>query len=140
MGMKNRIRIALLIVAAIATTLLFSCAPPAVSIEQRISDFITSLNGDRTDTYTNLDPSTAAYSTTKPSGFWDTTFPGAKIPYSYSPNPPSTTTPTDVEITIYDKSAVTMGVFQFVMVNIGDKSDNWVIHDLMTPPGGAHVF
>ncbi len=33
-----------------------------------------------------------------------------------------------------------MGVFQFVMVNIGDKSDNWVIHDLMTPPGGAHVF
>ena len=138
--MKTKIRIALLIVAAIAATLLFSCAPPAVSIDERISDFITSLNGDRTDTYTNLDPSTAAYSTTKSAGFWNTTVFSATKPYTYSPTSPSESTPTDVEITIYDSSAVSLGVFQFVMVNIGDKSDNWVIHDLMTPPGGAHVF
>jgi hypothetical protein len=136
---KTRMRIAFLIVAATATTLLFSCAPKPVSIEDRISDFVTSLNGDRTDTYTNLDPSTAAYSTTKDPAFWDTHFDKTKKPFTYSPNPPSTSVPTDVEITITDSTTIGI-VYQFVMVNIGDKSDNWVISDLKTPPGGASVL
>lgn len=127
--MKNRIRIALLIVAATATTLLFSCAPPPISIEQRISDFISSLGGDRTDTYTNLDPSTGAYSLAKPAAFWTTAF-GTSKPYTYSPNPPNTSTASDVPITIYDGLSVNLGTFHFAMVNIGTASDNWVIHDI----------
>ncbi len=137
--MKTRIRITLLIIAAITMTFLFSCSLAPVSIEDRIKDFVDSLNGDRSDTYKNLDPSTAAYSTTKPASFWETQFPDAQKPYTYSPNPPNTSTPTDVEVHIYDKSAVDMGLFQFVMVDVGTVSENWVINDLQTPPGGAHV-
>ena len=132
--MKTRMRNALLIVAATATTLLFNCALPPVSIEQRISDFVTSLNGDRSDTYTNLDPSIATYSLGKPAAYWDIIGPTTNVPFSYTPNPPVTSNPSDVEITISDNNGV-VGLYKFVMVNIGTGSDNWVIHGLQTPPG-----
>ncbi|MGD0724192.1 MAG: hypothetical protein ABSB63_01365 [Spirochaetia bacterium] len=132
--METRKRIALLIVAATATMLLFSCALKSTSIDERISDFFTSLNGDRTDTYTNLDPSTAAYSLAKPFGFWDTPFPVGSEPYTYSGL--NTTPSSDVTMTISDKTS-SMGVYHFVMVNIGTTSDNWVISDIQAPPGGS---
>ena len=137
--MKVSMRIPLLVVAAAAALLLFSCADKPVSIEDRIADFFTSLNGDRSDTYTNLDPSTAAYSLTKPASFWDTPFAVATKPYSYTPNPPSTSTPSDVQITVVDSSGPTT-LYRFVMVNIGKASDNWVINDIQTPPGSLNTI
>jgi hypothetical protein len=140
MAMKTRKRIALLIVAAIATTLLFSCAPKSVSIEERISDFFTSLNGDRTDTYTNLDPSTAAYSTGRAAGFWTLPFGAqAAAPFTYSPNPPVTTDPSNVVLTVSDNGGIIAPDYKFVMVNIGSGSDNWVISDIQHP-AGATIF
>jgi hypothetical protein len=132
--MKTRMRITLLIIAAITMTFLFSCSLSPVSIEDRIKDFMDSLNGDRSDTYKNLDPSTAAYSTAKPASFWDTPFAELNRPYSYSGL--NTSAPSDVTATINDKS-VSMGVYHFVMVDVGTVSENWVIKDIQIPPGGA---
>jgi len=134
--MKTSIRIPLLIVAATATILLFGCAAKSTSIDERIADFFTSLAGDRTDTYTNLDPSTSAYSLAKPSTFWDTPFPVASKPYTYSNL--NTTPSSDVTMTISDNvGAMGIGPYHFVMVNIGTSSDNWVISDIQAPPGGS---
>jgi hypothetical protein len=134
MAMKSSIRIPLFALAAAATVFLFSCAEKPVSITDRIGEFFTSLNGDRSDTYTNLDPSTAAYTLAKPASFWKIAFDDAKIPYSYSNL--DTSTPADVTLTI-DNKLVTMGVYHFVMVNIGTAMDNWVIDDIQAPPGGS---
>lgn len=129
-------RIPLLVVATAATMLLFSCAEKAVSIEERIADFFTSLNGDRTDTYTNLNPGTTAYTTGKPAGFWDIPF-GLKTadPFTYSPNPPVTTDPLNIVLTVSDNVGVLVPDYKFVMVNIGSSSDNWVISDIQHPAG-----
>jgi len=137
MALETRKRIALLFVAATATILLFSCGAKSTSIEERISDFVTSLNGNRSDTHTNLDPSTAAYSTADAT-FWNNSIfgPSTNGPFTYAPNPPNTTTPSDVEITISDNIGP-VGLFKFVMVNIGSSSDNWVINDIQRIPGGT---
>jgi hypothetical protein len=136
MAMRTGIRIALLAIVGIATIALFSCAPAPVSIEDRISEFVGSLDGDRSDTYKNLDPSTAAYGLVN-AAFWDTEF-GDKTnaPYSYTLKSPDTSNASDVEIAISDNS-VPLGIYQFVMRNTGDASDNWVIKDIRTPPGGS---
>jgi hypothetical protein len=135
MGMKTRARIALLAIVGIATIALFSCAPAPVSIEDRISEFVSSLNGDRSDTYTNLDPGTAAYGEGKIASFWDTAFDvRANAPFTYTPKSPDTSDPSDVEITVND-SAGFVGLYKFVMRNIGDASDNWVIKDILVHNG-----
>jgi hypothetical protein len=139
MAMRTGIRIALLAIVGIATIALFSCAPAPVSIEDRISEFVGSLDGDRSDTYKNLDPSTAAYGLVDVD-FWDTEFGDrTNAPYSYTPKSPDTSDPSDVEINISDKSGPLGGgdPYQFVMRNIGDASDNWVIKDIRLPAGGG---
>ncbi len=132
--MKASMRIPLLLVAAAATVVLFSCAPKAESIDERIADFFTSLNGDRIDTYTNLDPSTAAYSTGKPAGFWDIPF-GLKTaaPFTYTPNPPVTTDPSNIVLTVSENGGTINPDYKFVMVNIGSSADNWVMSDIQHP-------
>jgi hypothetical protein len=118
--------------------ILFSCAEKAVSIDDRIADFITSLGGDRTDTYTNFDPSTAAYSTAKSPTFWDTSVFGVDKPYTYGT--PNTSDPADVEFHIFDHGGTDLANFQFIMVNIGTTSDNWVISNIKVTPPGAFMF
>lgn len=130
--MKTRIRITLLIVAAMTMTFLFSCSLSPISIEDRIKDFFDSLNGDRSDAYKNLDPSTAAYSLAKPAIFWDTPFPEADEPYSYTS--PNTSTESDVTMTISGNGGP-LGTYHFVMVDIGSPSENWVINDIRLDPG-----
>jgi hypothetical protein len=138
--MKARMRIPLLLVAAAATVVLFSCAPKAVSIDDRIADFFTSLNGDRTDTYTNLDPSSAAYATARAAGYWTSPFgPQSAAPFTYTPNPPVTTDPSNIVLTVSDSSGLLSPDYKFVMVNIGSGSDNWVISDIQHP-AGATIF
>ena len=130
--MKAPTRIALLIVAALATTFLFNCSLSSTSITDRLSDFFSTLNGDRSETHKDLDPAIAAYSTAD-AGFWETHFPAGNEPYSYTA--PNTGTPTDVTTTISDKTG-TIGLWHFDMVNTGSSSsENWVIHDIAGPAG-----
>jgi len=134
--MKTRIRIALLIVATMTMTLLFSCSLSPVSIKDRINDFFDSLNGgDRSDTHKNLDPSTSAYSLAD-AGFWNSQFPKSGEPYSYTSL--DTSDSSDVTMTISDNTApLGVGAWHFVMVDIGSPSENWVINDIQQPPGGS---
>jgi hypothetical protein len=131
--MRTWMRITALAVIAIATVVLFSCSTNPVSIVDRLNDFISSLNGDRTNTYTNLDSSTSAYSLAKPASWWDTPFPVASETYS-SPTTPVMTNPADVEITINGTGGFTH-LYKFVMVNAGTTSDNWVINDIQVMSG-----
>ena len=75
--MKTTLRILLLALLALATTLILSCGPPPVSINDRINMFVTSLNGNRSDTYTNCDPnaSTDYNAAARISTFWSSPFP-----------------------------------------------------------------
>ena len=130
--MKTIIRIGLLAVMAVGTSVLFSCAPPPVSIEKRISDFVSSLNGDRTDTYTNFDPSSPGSLASKT--YWDTLFTASTPPFSYTPNPPNTSNSSAVDITVTGASGPSYS-FRFVMANIGTISANWVIEHPQLPPG-----
>lgn len=135
--MKARTRFILLGLVAAALAFLWSCSglTSPVSIEERITEFVTSLNGDRTDTYTNLDPSTAAYGATKDAAWWDAPFATADEPFSFSPDPPVTTDPTDVEVTI---SGGGIGkLYKFVMVNTGTITDDWVINDIQLSTGAG---
>ena len=137
--MKASIRIPLLVVAAALALLLLSCANKSVSIDDRIADFITSLNGDRSDTYTNFDPSTVAYATAKSKTFWDTsTVFLTDKPYTYGT--PNILSSSDVEFHIFNNTATDLGLFQFVMVNIGTSSDNWVISNIKVTPPGTFMF
>ena len=128
--MKTWMRLGLLAVLAVATIVLFSCAPKPVSITDRISDFVSSLNGDRSDTYTNLDPSIIVYSLGKPSAYWDTFFPQSYKQYSFAPNSPDTSNSSAVVVTIQGSSGPPYPC-SFAMENIGTLSDNWVIHGLV---------
>jgi hypothetical protein len=130
--MKTRVRIALLFI--VAAVLLSGCFLLPVSIDQRINDFVSDLSGNRTNAYMNLDPGTSAYSNAKAAGFWDATVFGNNPPYSHGSL--NVVSSSDVECTISDAS-VSLGTFQFVMVNIGTGIDNWVINDIRTPPGGS---
>ena len=130
--MKARIRIALLIVASITTTFLFSCSLSSTSIEDRLKDFFSTLNGDRSKTHKDLDPNIAAYSTAD-AGFWEGHFPAANEPYTYTA--PNTSPTSDVTTTISDNT-VPLGLWHFNMVDIGSSgSENWVIHDITGPAG-----
>ncbi len=129
--MKTRIRIALLVAAAMAMTFLFSCSLSPTSIKDRLSDFFSTLNGDRSETHKDLDPAISAYSTADAT-FWEIHFPAADKPYTYTS--PDTSTPSDVTTTITSNAG--SNPWHFEMVNIGSSSDNWVIHQI-TGPGGA---
>jgi hypothetical protein len=126
-------RLGLLAVLVVAAIYLNSCnLTKPISITDRITDFVTSLNGDRSDTFSNLDPSVVVYTLGKPAIYWATFFPVGPT-YSFAPNPPNTSSTSAVSVTINGTACV------FNMVNTGSTSDNWVIHGL-TVGGIPAVF
>jgi len=137
--MKTMARLGLLAAIAVATSLLISCAPKAVSITDRISDFVSSLNGDCSDTYTNLDPSIPMYNIGKVPSVWTAAlFPPGNKPYLFTPDPPVTSDPSAVDVTINGTGYSIQ--YRFVMVDIGTLSENWVIHGLQLFPGPTPIF
>ena len=128
--MKTTLRITALALVAAATALVLSCALTPVSISDTVSSFITSLNGNRSDTYKNTSISATDYAAARTSTFWDVVFPTAMKPYSYSGLNDSD--PSAVTLTITGNGIP--GAYTFVMVN--DKnlgSDNWLIKEIIGP-------
>ena len=133
--MKTRLSIISPAVVALAALAFFGCTELLpVSITGRISSFVDSLNGSRSDTYANLDPSTAAYTGTQLASWWDSPFGVADEPYTYTPASPDTTTPTDVEVTIKGANGFSK-LYKFVMVNVGTVVDSWLISDIQVSTG-----
>lgn len=138
--MKSTIRIVAIGIVSAITLLFFSCALAPMSIKDRINQFMSDINSNQSKVYKNLDPDSPNYNAAKPAAFWDDYFEiGLDDPFTYTPNPPDTSDPHDVEITINGNSG-SLGNFQFDMKNIGDVSDNWVIEDIKTPWGGTSIF
>jgi hypothetical protein len=133
--MSKTLRLLLLALLALGTALILSCGPPPVTIDDRVNMFITSLNGNRTDTYTHTDPSATLYAPARTSTFWDALFPPVAEPYSVS------------GLNSSNSSAVTMTInsgagsiaYTFVMVNAKvTGSDNWLISKIML--GTTQIF
>ena len=133
--MKRYFRTVLLAVIGLMVLLLATCMLPSVSISDRISMFVDSLNSDRSSTYKNLDPAIPAYSGSSPA-YWDSLFAPADEPFSFSPNPPNTSNSSDVEVTILGGNGYST-LHKFIMVNVGTGSDDWRIHGLQYSTNGG---
>ena len=134
--MKTTLRITALALVAAATVMVLSCAPAPVSISDTVSSFITSLNGNRSDTYKNTSTSATAYAAARISTFWDLPFTPLGKPYSYSGLNDSN--PAAVTLTITANGLST--AWTFMLVN--DKnmdSDDWLIKQI-TGPGSTVWF
>ena len=134
--MKTTLRITALALVAAATVMVLSCAPAPVSISDTVSSFITSLNGNRSDTYKNTSTSATAYVAARISTFWDLPFPPGMKPYSYSSLNDSN--PSAVTLTITGNGV--SGSYTYMMSN--DKnmgSDDWLIKQI-TGPGSTVWF
>jgi hypothetical protein len=125
--MNKDLRPLLLVLIAIATTFLTTCSLAPVSITDRINMFISSLNGDRSKTWENLDPNLPNPSSFD-ANYWGTYFAVADEPFVFA-STNGTSNALDVEGNI---SGTTYGpiLHKFIMVNIGTGSDDWRIHAL----------
>jgi hypothetical protein len=139
--LKTRTRIVLLALLGAAVVFLFSCSDLIpVSISDRIDQFVTSLNGDRSATYQNFDSTVGYYSAIKaPATTWDVWFAPADKTFSYTPNPPVTTNPLDVEVTISGTGGAS-NLYKFVMVNNPGVFENWVINDIQIWSTGTSTW
>jgi hypothetical protein len=128
--MKATLRLLLLAMLALATTFILSCGPPPISINDRLADFAASLNGNRSDTYTDCDPNATDYSPSKTPNFWNGAFPTAGGPYSVTNVNTSGSTAT---LTMNNGSGP-LGTYTFAMVNSPNMgSDNWLISKITDP-------
>jgi hypothetical protein len=128
---KTWIRLAVLAALAVAALYLNSCMLNKVSINDRINDFVSSINGNRSDTNRQFDPASSGYLTN--ATYWNTVFTLSTGPFTNTA--PNTSNPSSVAVTITGASGPAYN-FVFSMVNIGAAgSDNWVIQHVQLPPG-----
>ena len=123
MKMKSLIRPVLLAAVVVATSIFISCGPPPVSIEDRISSFVNSFNGSRTDTSSNFAPGTPGSRTD--ATYWNVALTASTPPYTFTPNPPDTSNPSSVSITVNGMGA--SYPWHLSLVNNGTLSANWQI-------------
>jgi hypothetical protein len=128
--MRTTLRILLLALLALATVLITSCAPSPVSISDRITMFVTSLNGNMKDTYTNMDPNAAqiANGTAKADTFWSAAFPQTRPLAIVTMN---TNNPSAVTLQLSSNGSPYTPTYTLVMVNSPNMgSDNWLISQI----------
>jgi hypothetical protein len=128
---KTMVRLGLLAAIVLAASVLGSCSLKAVSIADRIGDFVASLNGDRSDTHNHFQAGSAGSFTN--GAYWDTLLTLSTKPYTYTtPNPAN---PAQVDVTVTGANAFAYN-FRFIMVNTGAAPiDNWMIQHMELPPG-----
>ncbi len=133
--MKTALRIFGLVSFAMLPLLLETCMLASVSINDRISLFVSSLNSDRSTTNENLDPQIVAPTP----GGWDSFFGTSFEPYAYSPDPPTTYSSSDAETVITGSGGSHWGpyLYKFVMVNVGTTAEDWRIHSLWISNGSG---
>jgi hypothetical protein len=133
MKMKISIRTVLFAALVVATSILVSCAPPPVSIADRISSFVNSFNGSRTDTSSNFAPGTLGSITD--ATYWNVILTSTDpAPYSFTPNPPDTSNSSSVQITISGQGPGFL-TWHLSFVNTGTISQDWKISDIAELPG-----
>lgn len=128
--MKTILRITALGLLAAATALILSCAPAPVSISDTIGSFVSSLNGDRTDTYRYTSSSATDFAAGKDPTVWNALFDPAKAPYSYSSLNDSNSSAVTITLTSGN------GPFTYTFGMVNDKnngSDNWLIKKIIDP-------
>ena len=133
--MRKWIRIAGFAALALAAMVFFSCGlfETPVSITERITTFVTSLNGDRSTTKDNLDTLIPAYAAVT-AAWWENPFAAADKTYTVDTTGLVTTDPTDVQVSIKGANGFNK-LYKFSMVNTGTLAEVWVIHDLSVSTG-----
>jgi hypothetical protein len=140
--MKPRHLVAFAVLAVIAGAFVAGCGLlGGTSIDVRIGDFVSSLNGDRTQTYTNLVSGSAAYTANQgQTALWDTHFPTADGTYTESI---TSATPYDaVGGVLVDITPSGTGIVKhckITLTNTGSISEDWFIADIQVQTGGTYV-
>jgi len=133
--MNKGFRFFLLIAIATIVGVLTTCSQQTpTSISDRINMFITSLNGDRTNTWQNLGssvPNPSAFD----ANYWNTQFAPADEPFSFS-GTNGTSNPSDVEGNITGTNYPSL-LHKFVMENDGSGTDNWKIQSIQHQTGSG---
>jgi hypothetical protein len=107
----------------------------------RIDDFISSLNGDRTQTYLNFLETSGPYAATNgSSAFWDTIWdPTADGTLSYT----ITSTSYDAAGVYVDITGATSSItkhYMFVFTNVGDVFEDYVLTDIKLDDGSGTYY
>jgi hypothetical protein len=107
--------LALLVVIAF-----ISCSLLGTSIDTRINQFVSSLNGDRTQTYKQLVPNSGPYNANNGiTTLWDIQFPSADGPFSFTYISSSPYNANDTEVTINFPGASLTKQYKFVLQQVG---------------------
>ena len=117
MKLRHVIRFAVL--AVLVSIALISCDLLGVSIESRVNQFVSSLNGDRSQTVNNLVPGSGPYNAINGNpAFWDA-FPGpsSDAPFSFSFTSSTPYDPNDTEGNLTN-NAITR-LYKFVLQKVG---------------------
>jgi hypothetical protein len=117
--MKFRPAVQLTVLAVLASIALVSCDLLGVSIESRINQFVSSLNGDRSQTVNNIVPGSGPYNTINGNpAYWDALpGPSSEAPFSFSFTSSTPYDPNDTEGNI--TSNVATKLYKFVLQKVG---------------------
>jgi len=132
--MRKKLRTIVLSLLALAILLIMSCAPNAISISDRISMFVSSINAGGSSAYTHCNPSATDYNASKSASFWTSVF--SQTPYSS--NILNQSNPAAVTVSLTGTGGPNTWTFGMVnQPNMG--SDNWLISTI-TDPGAVVRF
>ncbi|HET6485613.1 MAG TPA: hypothetical protein VFH83_04290 [Spirochaetia bacterium] len=135
--MKTRHWLFLVGLVVLVAWTITGCSLLGVSIDSRISMFFSDLNGDRTKAYLNLDPNSTTYGTVgQTTTVWDSNFPVADEPFSYTITSTAPYSASGVSITISGLAA-SGGSYLFIFVNRGSTFDNYCISDIRSVAGST---
>lgn len=141
--MKARTIIGFVALALVLALALSGCMFGPLTIEGRISKFISDLNTtDRLNVYQNFSPTeTADYGSIGSGFYWETPFPsGADTDPEYAAVVTDSTNPLAVLVTITGPGAF-LGPKDFKFVMVGEVTEsggtNWLIHELWIDDGAG---
>ena len=139
--MKTRHFIALGVIVLVMGTFFAGCSLLGTSIDTRIGDFVSSLNGDRTQTYLDLVPNSTIYNANNGvTGLWDTHFPTADGTYSSTI---TSTQPFDpvagVDVDITPSATGLTKHWRFFLQNTGSMFEDWFISDIQLSNGTTYT-
>jgi len=138
--MKPRHFVAFGIVVLFVALALGGCGFLGTDIPTRIGDFVTSLNGDRTQTYTNLVADSAIWTANQGStSLWDTHFPSSDGTYS---SEITSTAPYDATGVFVDITPSGTGIplhCEFVLTNTGGTATDYYISNILIESSSTYT-
>lgn len=132
--------ISFVVIAGLIMSLMVGCDLLGVTIEKRVEYFLSDLNTNRGNAYTNFHPTETADRVSgviKPASFWDIDFPvGDGTPYTLSSI--DDTDSLNVQVVVNGPSAFGGGTQTLRFVMIADGTD-WLIEELYYW-GGSNIL